>query len=142
VAHTLEQVDLIRERIGVSYKEAAQALDQASGDTVQALVVAEQRRQDQSAEDQISSIIASISQEVKASLQGRPVERIDVKVCDETIRQIPVALVGVGAALMTLISMLLTYVRFEVVPARPLAGDGAQTEQSQAEPEVQHGESR
>ncbi|NLC06741.1 MAG: DUF4342 domain-containing protein [Syntrophomonadaceae bacterium] len=37
----LEKVDLIRQRLGVSYREAKEALEQANGDVVQALVFLE-----------------------------------------------------------------------------------------------------
>lgn len=38
----LEKIDVIRDRIGVSYREASQALEEAEGDLVRALVIAEE----------------------------------------------------------------------------------------------------
>ncbi|KAB2952275.1 DUF4342 domain-containing protein [Heliorestis acidaminivorans] len=40
---TLEKIDLIRSRMGVSYKEALEALDYCNGDVVEALVYLENR---------------------------------------------------------------------------------------------------
>lgn len=39
----LEKIDLIRARLGVSYKEAREALEKADGDVVQALVNLEEQ---------------------------------------------------------------------------------------------------
>jgi len=38
VASDLEKIDIIRARTGVSYNEAKQALDDAGGDVVQAII--------------------------------------------------------------------------------------------------------
>ena len=42
----LEKIDLIRARLGVGYKEAKEALDDAEGDVVQALIRLEQKNRD------------------------------------------------------------------------------------------------
>lgn len=39
----LEKIDVIRERIGVSYREASEALQEAGEDLVQALIIAEEK---------------------------------------------------------------------------------------------------
>lgn len=39
----LEKIEIIRERIGVTYREAADALEEAAGDLVQALALAEEK---------------------------------------------------------------------------------------------------
>ena len=46
----LEKIDLIRERMHVSYKEARQALEQAEGSVVEALVILESDRENRFAE--------------------------------------------------------------------------------------------
>ena len=40
----LTKIDLIRERTGIGYKEAKEALDRAGGDIVQALIYIEEER--------------------------------------------------------------------------------------------------
>ncbi|MDD4360092.1 MAG: DUF4342 domain-containing protein [Syntrophaceticus sp.] len=44
----LEKVDFIRQRMGVSYKEAKDALDEANGDAVNALIMLEQEQEGKS----------------------------------------------------------------------------------------------
>lgn len=39
----LEKIDIIRERIGVSYREASEALQEAGDDLVEALIIAEEK---------------------------------------------------------------------------------------------------
>ena len=40
----LEKIDLIRERMGVSYKEAKDALDQSQGNVLDAIILLEEKR--------------------------------------------------------------------------------------------------
>jgi len=115
MACTLEQVDLIRERMAVGYTEAKQALDEAEGDVVQALAIVESRQQQAQASGDLPQIISEISQEVKACLEGRSIQGVNIRLGDETVKEVPVALGGVGAVLLILISALLAYLRLEVV---------------------------
>lgn len=39
----LEKIELIRERMGITYREAAEALEEAAGDVVEALSIAEEK---------------------------------------------------------------------------------------------------
>ena len=42
----LEKIDLIRERMGVSYKEAKDALDQSQGNVLDAIILLEEKKED------------------------------------------------------------------------------------------------
>ncbi len=47
----LEKIDLIRDRLGVSYREAREALEKAGGDLVEALVLLEDELEDELSEE-------------------------------------------------------------------------------------------
>ena len=113
--YTLEQVDLVRERMGVGYAEAKRALDGAGGDVAGALAMVEEGQCAPSSAEILEKAIVDIAQEVKASVAGREIKQIDVKFCGQTIREVPVALAGVGAALLTILTALLAYLSLELV---------------------------
>jgi len=115
VAYTLEQVDLVRERMGVGYAEAREALEQAAGDVVGALAAIEQRPRDDSPAARFDEAINSIAEEVKQSLTGRLIKALRIKLDDQTVAEVPVTLVGVGAVLVTLVSAVLGHLRLETV---------------------------
>jgi len=114
VPYTLEQVDLVRERMGVGYKEAKRALDGADGDVISALAALEDE-QCVAPDKNLEKIIVDIAEEVKSSIAGREITQIRVKLCDQTVREVPVALAGVGAAFVTLLTALLAYLTLELV---------------------------
>ncbi|NSW55220.1 MAG: hypothetical protein HPY44_04360 [Armatimonadetes bacterium] len=112
----LEQIDLIRERMGVGYAEARDALEAAGGDVVGALAAIDQCQREQDSARGLQYAIARMMEEVKkALLDDGVIERIDVKLGDETVKAVPVALAGAGAALLVIISVLLAYLRLEII---------------------------
>jgi len=115
VSYTLEQIDLIRQRMGVGYGEAKEALDQSSGDVIAALTVVEEQQRQAATAGSLEHIIEEVTQEVKEALSERSVERIDIKLGDKTVREVPVALAGVGAALLVILSALLAYISLDII---------------------------
>ena len=122
MSYTLEQVDVVRERMGVGYAEAKRALDEADGDVVAALAAIESRQSQEQSADDLQETIRKTAQEVKEALAGRAIERLYIKLDDHTLREVPVALVGVKAGLLTILSALLAHLRLEIIPSEDAAG--------------------
>jgi hypothetical protein len=90
----LDKVDLIRQRLGVSYREAKDALDQAKGDVVQALVLLEDRqfRLDEKVETEGLKLWAQI----KSLIRKGNVTRIRLKKDNRVLAEIPVNVGALG----------------------------------------------
>ena len=134
----LEDIDIIRERMRVGYRQAKEALDAADGNVVDALAAVEAEQSTNSATAAIESII----EEVKGSLNGRQIDAIRINLGDETVKEVPVALAGVGGVLLTLISALLAYLTIEVITSGGRDSKESSTTQPGAKLEVQNGKCR
>jgi len=90
----LDKVDLIRQRLGVSYREAKDALEQAHGDVVQALVFLEDRQfhLDEKVETEGLKLWAQIKNFIK---KGN-VNRIRLKKDNRILAEIPVNVGALG----------------------------------------------
>ncbi|MBO8128657.1 MAG: DUF4342 domain-containing protein [Peptococcaceae bacterium] len=82
----IEKIDLLRARLGVSYREAKEALDAANGDVVEALIRLEEQRR--SGEE----IMTKIREWVRRGGRGR----IKIKKGDRTVFELPAAVGAVG----------------------------------------------
>ena len=80
---TLEMVDAVRERTGVSYEAAKAALEAANGDVVDAIIGIER---DERAEAGVSGVV----EKIKAAVQKGNVNRIRVMRGEEELVNIPV----------------------------------------------------
>jgi hypothetical protein len=97
---SLEKIDIIRDRTGVSYKEAKDALEAASGDVVDALISIEDAGSKKWAETVTESISVKGTEamdKLKAILNAGNVSRIKVKKDDYIILDIPVTAGAIGA---------------------------------------------
>ena len=90
----LEKVDLIRERLGVSYKEAKEALDQADGDVVQALVFLEDRQY--RLDEKVESEGRKLWDKIKSLIRKGNVTKIRLKKDDRILAEIPVNVGALG----------------------------------------------
>lgn len=88
----LKKIDLIRERMGVSYREARDALDRASGDVVAALVLLEEELQG-----------CHLCQKLKETLEKGISTKLRLKKGDHTILEFPAGL-GLAGVLGMLLS--------------------------------------
>ncbi|HHY40883.1 MAG TPA: DUF4342 domain-containing protein [Syntrophaceticus sp.] len=88
----LQKIDLIRERMGVSYREAKEALDRASGDVVGALVLLEEELQG-----------GYLCEKLKETLEKGINAKLRLKKGDYTILECPV-----GLGLAGMLGMLLS----------------------------------
>lgn len=102
--HDLERIDFLRERMGVGYQQARDALAAAGGNVVDALVIIEQR---QAGFDEIGRDIASKLSEV--IVEGRQIADVRVKLFDRVVTDVPTALVGLAAAFTVLIGEVITH---------------------------------
>lgn len=102
--YDLERIDFLRERMGVGYQQARDALAATGGNVVDALVIIEQQ---QAGFDEIGRDIASKLSEV--IVEGRQIGDVRVKLFDRVVTDVPTALVGLAAALTVLIGEVITH---------------------------------
>ena len=96
---TLEKIDLIRERTGVTYKSAKEALERCNGDVIEALIDLEETKQG-TWTDEISSRSAQVIEKVKRLIKEGNVTKIRVKNEGRTLVEIPVAIGALGAVML------------------------------------------
>ena len=109
----LEKIDTIRERMDISYKEAREALEQAGGDLVEALVLLESRFEEEPGrlkalkEKGWTRKIQGKSEEVlgrlKTVMEKGTATKIRLKQGDRTLLEIPasIGMLGVAGMLMS-----------------------------------------
>lgn len=97
---TLEQIDEVRERTGVSYKEAKDALEIANGDIIDAIIYIESKQQ-KSFANNMSEKGNELIERLKEIIRKGNVTRILLKRDGETVINIPVTAGAVGAVLFT-----------------------------------------
>lgn len=97
----LEKIDILRARLGVSYKEAKEVLEEAGGDVVQALILLEERGKGLSGK--IEEEAKEVLDRIKTLLRKGRQYKIKVKKGDATVAELPVA-VGVLGVLGALAS--------------------------------------
>jgi translation elongation factor EF-Ts len=102
---TLEKIDIVRERTGVTYTEAKEALEATEGNVVEALVYIEKNKT--TAKDQMYATKEEFIDWIKEVIRKGNVTRIKVKKDEKVLVDIPVN-VGVvaGTVLLTLPSLL------------------------------------
>lgn len=93
---TLEKVDLLRERTGLSYREAKEALERSNGNVVEALIDLEGKKQTKWTEE-FSVKSTEVIDKVKELLHEGNINKIRVKSDGRTLVEIPVALGAIGA---------------------------------------------
>lgn len=86
---TLEKIELVKDRTGVSYKEAKEALEAANGSVVDAIIDIEESI-DISSKSKIGEQGAHIIDKVKEAIKKGNVSKIVVKKNDEILLNLPV----------------------------------------------------
>ena len=84
---TLEMVDQVRERTGVTYEEAKKALEAANGNVVDAIIAIEKENE---INIDVNEKINGLVEKIKATVQKGNVNRIRVMRGDEELANIPV----------------------------------------------------
>ncbi|GHU61286.1 hypothetical protein AGMMS49983_00740 [Clostridia bacterium] len=95
---TLEQIELVKDRTGVSYREAKEALEAADGNVVDAIIAIEDEinaKVGVKVSDQAAKVVAQIKELVR---KGN-VSRIVIKKEEETVLNLPVTVGVIGTVL-------------------------------------------
>lgn len=93
---TLEKIELVKDRTGVSYKEAKEALEQAEGSVVDAIIAIEEGTEVKRPA-KVNEYVQNTMAKVKELVAKGNISKISVKHDDETIINIPVSVGIVGA---------------------------------------------
>ncbi|NLC38699.1 MAG: DUF4342 domain-containing protein [Clostridia bacterium] len=90
----LQKIDLIRERLGVSFLEAREALREADGNVVDALVALETKERQW--EEKLSHQGKRLYHQVKELISKGNVTKIKIKKGEEVLTEIPATLGGLA----------------------------------------------
>ncbi|WP_245867685.1 hypothetical protein SPSIL_026680 [Sporomusa silvacetica DSM 10669] len=99
---TLENIDLIRERTGVSYREAKEALERNDGNVIETLIELEDNKSKSSTNwtEEFSVRSTEVIDKVKELIREGNVNKIRVKHEGRVLADIPVALGAIGAVVL------------------------------------------
>jgi len=97
---TLEKVDQVRERTGVSYKEAKDALEISGGDVLEAIVYLETKEQ-KGFTDSFTEMGNEAIETIRDLIKKGNVTRIILERDNKVVLDIPVAAGAIGALLFT-----------------------------------------
>lgn len=125
----LEKVDAVRERTGVSYRDAKEALEKTNGDVLEAIVYLEEKGDSWSSwTNNIGSKGEDLLEKLKQILKEGNVNKITVKKDGEIIMNIPInagaigmiaspflATVGITAAVLTKCTIEITKKDGEII---------------------------
>lgn len=93
---TLEKIELVKDRTGVSYKEAKEAIEAAEGSVVDAIIAIEEKI-DVKKTNRAGVLALDTVDKVKEFVKKGNISKISVKKDDETVVNIPVNVGVVGA---------------------------------------------
>jgi phage terminase large subunit-like protein len=100
----LGKIDSIRERLGVSYKEAKDALDRNGGDVVKALIELEGEKKPWT--ESVSVAGKDVVDKVKEIVQQGNVTKIRVRQGDKVIMDIPVTAGAISTILLPQLTLV------------------------------------
>ncbi len=92
---TLEKIELVKDRTGVSYKEAKEALEAADGSVVDAIIAIEETV-DVNKNNKAGEFVNETMEKIKELVKKGNISKISVKRDDETMVNIPVNVGIVG----------------------------------------------
>lgn len=95
---TLEKIELVKDRTGVSYKEAKEALEAADGSVVDAIIGIEESI-DLKTKSRIGDQSAQIMDKIKAAVHKGNVSKIIVKKDEDVLLNLPVNIGIIGTVL-------------------------------------------
>jgi len=124
---SLEKIEQLRERTGISYAEAKEILEKVNGDLVEALIYLEERGD--SRLERLSSRCRDLSAQLGRFMAALHRSRFRVKVKDNTLVELPATYGILGAALfpkiaaLGLIGMLFSEGAIEIQKGSGVAAD-------------------
>lgn len=95
---TLEKIELVKDRTGVSYKEAKEALEAADGSVVDAIISIEEQI-DEKSKGKFTGYAGSVVEKLKEIVKKGNISKITVKKDDEIILNLPLNAGIVGAVI-------------------------------------------
>lgn len=116
----LEKIDIIRERTGVSYKKAKEALENAGGNVVEALIALEEESGSKWTKN-MGAAGNEMMEKLKKVVERGNVTRVLLKKDDEVLLNIPVTAGAIGvilapvASLLGISAALVTKTKIEIV---------------------------
>lgn len=102
---TLEKIDIVRERTGVSYKEAKEALEQNNGDVIETIIFIEEKH-GKTWMDTMSVVGNEVVEKLKAIIKKGNVSRIVLKKDGEVLLNVPITAGAIGVMLYPMVSLL------------------------------------
>jgi hypothetical protein len=102
---TLDKIDTLRARTGVSYREARDILERTGGNVIEALIELENKKEGSWTEE-FSVKSGEVIEKVKELIREGSVTKIRVKHDDRVLAEIPVALGAIGAVVLPQLAAL------------------------------------
>ncbi|MEX2356018.1 MAG: DUF4342 domain-containing protein [Thermaerobacterales bacterium] len=141
---TLEKIDIIRQRTGVSYQRAREVLDACGGDVVEALVRLENEDRTHTWQETIQAQGGELVDKVKRLIQEGNVNRLVVKNNGDTLFEVPVTVGAIGALLLPTAAALgvvaAMVTRCSLIVERRHAGPDASVVKDTLEPDADAGD--
>jgi hypothetical protein len=105
---TLEKIDIIRDRTGISYREAKEALERSKGNVLEALIELDDNKdtKDTNWTEEISVRSSEVINKVKGLIYEGNVNKISVKHEGRTLVEIPVTFGAIGAVVLPHLAVL------------------------------------
>lgn len=101
---SLEKVDMVVDRTGVTFAEAKEALDKADGDVVDAIILIEKNRTSWS--DDVADRGQQMIDKVKEILRKGNVTKITVKKDGEILMNIPITAAALGSIISAPLALI------------------------------------
>ncbi len=95
---TLEKIELVKDRTGVSYKEAKEALEMADGSVVDAIIAIEENLDDKK-EGKVNSYVSDMMKKIKELVNKGNISKITVVKDEESIINVPLNVGIIGAVI-------------------------------------------
>lgn len=102
---TLEKIDIIRERTGISYREAKEVLERSNGNVLEALIELDDAKGSNWTEE-FSLRSGEVVEKVKGLIYEGNVNKISVKSEGRTLVEIPVTFGAIGAMVLPHLAVL------------------------------------
>jgi len=102
---TLEKIDIIRDRTGVSYRTAKEALERSNGNVLEALIELDETKETKWTEE-FSVRSGEVIDKVKGLIYEGNVNKISVKSDGRTLVEIPVTFGAIGAMVLPHLAVL------------------------------------
>ncbi len=95
---TLEKIELVKDRTGIGYKEAKEALEKTEGNVVDAIILIEENI-DEAGKSKIGSQGADMLESIKETIRKGNVSKITIKKDGEVLLSLPVSIGIIGTVL-------------------------------------------